>query len=351
MGLCGGPQDVEEVAISRKSQKFLRQISMDSNELNSTRKLLLLGAGESGKSTVFKQIRIINSAGYSESELKQFKWIIHRNVLDAIKILVEQVHARDIELAEANEDIADQVVLWDSENLNPEMAESISRLWADPGVQQIFERRAEFQIGDNAHYFLADVRRIGAHDYTPTTADALSARVRTSGVVSKNFDIKGAPHAVYDVGGQRSERRNWLPLFDHVTAIVFVAAISEYDQVVAEDRSKNRMHEALDLFTQVVNSKHFGDAAVMIFLNKKDLFAEKIKRVDPGTWFPDYKGGCNYEAAEAYFKQEFHRRVEDKHKKIYTYTTCATDTGNIKVVLDSVSDIYTSISMEAGVGF
>ena len=114
-------------------------------------------------------------------------------------------------LAEANEDIADQVVLWDSENLNPEMAESISRLWADPGVQQIFERRAEFQIGDNAHYFLADVRRIGAHDYTPTTADALSARVRTSGVVSKNFDIKGAPHAVYDVGGQRSERRNWLP--------------------------------------------------------------------------------------------------------------------------------------------
>ena len=106
MGLCGGPQDVEEVAISRKSQKFLRQISMDSNELNSTRKLLLLGAGESGKSTVFKQIRIINSAGYSESELKQFKWIIHRNVLDAIKILVEQVHARDIELAEANEPLA-----------------------------------------------------------------------------------------------------------------------------------------------------------------------------------------------------------------------------------------------------
>ena len=340
MGLCTGAQDPEDVEVSRKSKKFLQQISMDSNDLNSKSKLLLLGAGESGKSTVFKQIRIINSSGYSEGELKQFKWIVHRNVLDAIKILVEQVHARDIELAEANEDIADQVVLWDSENLNPEMAESISRLWADPGIQQVFERRAEFQIGDNAQYFLSDVRRIGEHDYLPTTADALSARVRTSGVVSKNFEIKGKPFAVYDVGGQRSERRNWLPLFDHVTAVVFVAAISEYDQVVAEDRSKNRMHEALDLFAQIVNSKHFGEAAVMIFLNKKDLFAEKIKKVDPGTWFPEYKGGCNYEAAEEFFKQEFHRRVEDKDKKIYTYTTCATDTGNISAVFQSVSDIY-----------
>ena len=72
MGLCGGPQDVEEVAISRKSQKFLRQISMDSNELNSTRKLLLLGAGESGKSTIFKQMKIINKDGYSKKEKMEF---------------------------------------------------------------------------------------------------------------------------------------------------------------------------------------------------------------------------------------------------------------------------------------
>ena len=164
-------------------------------------------------------------------------------------------------------------------------------------------------------------------------------RVRTSGVVSKDFNIKARQYCVYDVGGQRSERRNWLPLFDHVTAVVFVAAISEYDQVVAEDRSKNRMHEALELFTQIANSKHFADAALMIFFNKKDLFAQKITHVDPIKWFPEYKGGCDYSKFEAYIDDLFRSRVEDRTKMVYTYTTCATDTGNIKVVFDAVTDI------------
>ena len=34
----------------------------------------------------------------------------------------------------------------------------------------------------------------------------------------------------------------------------------------------------------------------MLFLNKRDLFEEKIKTVDPKKWFPDYTGGCNYDA-------------------------------------------------------
>jgi len=222
------------------------------------------------------------------------------------------------------------------------MAESVAKLWADPGVQKAFERRAEFQLGDNTAYFLGDVGRIGAAGYVPTTDDALRARVRTSGVVGKDFTIDGIPFLVYDVGGQRSERRKWLPLFDHVTLVVFVAAISEYDQVVAEDRSRNRMHEALELFRQIGNSKHFANAQICLFFNKKDLFAEKIKRVDPAQWFPDYKGGCDYSSAEAFFKDLFISSIEDKNKMIYTYTTCATDTGNVKTVLAAVKDTIMS---------
>ena len=129
---------------------------------------------------------------------------------------------------------------------------------------------------------------------------------------------------------------NGFPFFDHCSAIVFVAAISEYDQVVAEDRSKNRMQEAMDLFKQIVNSEHFRNASVILFLNKKDLFADKITKVDPGKFFPDYKGGKDYTKAEAYFKESFRALIQDKKKMIYTYTTCATDTENIKVVLDAV---------------
>ena len=341
MGVCAA-RSVNKLPLDAQqaSKRLVKLMDSDSAQLNETSKLLLLGAGESGKSTVFKQMRIINSTGYSEGELKQFRYIIHRNILDAIKVLIESANTMGLELAEANEDLGDQVLLWNAEIINPEMAEVIARLWVDAAIQQTYTRRNEFPISDNASYFLNSVSRLGADGYTPTTEDVLHSRVRTSGVVSKQFQIKDKPYLIYDVGGQRSERRKWLPLFDHVTAIVFVASISEYDQVVREDRSKNRVQESLDLFEQIVNSKHFKDVDVILFLNKKDLFAEKIKSVDPGKWFPDYKGGCNYENAEAYFLEQFKSRVENKKKTVYSYTTCATDTNNIRVVLDSVTAIH-----------
>jgi hypothetical protein len=41
---------------------------------------------------------------------------------------------------------------------------------------------------------------------------------------------------MFDVGGQRSERKKWIHCFENVTAVLFVVAISGYDQCLAEDR-------------------------------------------------------------------------------------------------------------------
>ena len=65
----------------------------------------------------------------------------------------------------------------------------------------------------------------------PTEQDVLRARVRTTGIVQQNFQIKDKKYTMFDVGGQRNERRKWIHCFDNVTAVIFVTAISEYDQV------------------------------------------------------------------------------------------------------------------------
>ena len=182
---------------------------------------------------------------------------------------------------------------------------------------------------------------------TLRSADILRCRLRTSGIVSKEFNYKSTPFEIYDVGGQRAERRKWIYHFDNVDAIVFVAAISEYNQVMTEDRSKNRLQEAIDLFGQVVNSHLFAKTDVILFLNKKDLFEEKIKTVDPAEWFPDYTGGCNFAKAEEYFKKRFEAQVEGV-KAVYKYTTCATDTGNVGVVFDAMQSIFLSRSAMGG---
>ena len=62
---------------------------------------------------------------------------------------------------------------------------------------------------------------------------------------------------------------------------MFVASLSEFDQVLYEDETKNRLDEALELFAQISNSKWFVNAALILFLNKKDLFEKKVLRRTP----------------------------------------------------------------------
>jgi guanine nucleotide-binding protein subunit alpha len=43
---------------------------------------------------------------------------------------------------------------------------------------------------------------------------------------------------MFDVGGQRSERKKWIHCFENVTSIIFCVALSEYDQVLLEESSQ-----------------------------------------------------------------------------------------------------------------
>ncbi|CAK5032266.1 unnamed protein product [Meloidogyne enterolobii] len=83
--------------------------------------------------------------------------------------------------------------------------------------------------------FLNALDRITAHTYVPTTQDILMLRITTTGIIEVKFEIKGVNFRVFDVGGQRSERKKWIHCFDDVHAIIFVVALSEYDQVLFED--------------------------------------------------------------------------------------------------------------------
>ena len=125
-------------------------------------------------------------------------------------------------------------------------------------------------------YFMKHIDRIKQPDYVVTKDDMLHVRVRTSGITTDSFVINGVPFEVYDVGGQRTERKKWVHCFEEVTAVMFVAALSEFDHVLYEDSSKNRMVEAIELFDTICNSNFFARSSIILFLNKKDLFMEKI---------------------------------------------------------------------------
>lgn len=71
----------------------------------------------------------------------------------------------------------------------------------------------------------------------PTEQDILRTRVKTTGIVEVHFSFKNLNFKLFDVGGQRSERKKWIHCFEDVTAIIFCVAMSEYDQVLHEDET------------------------------------------------------------------------------------------------------------------
>ena len=87
-------------------------------------------------------------------------------------------------------------------------------------------------------------------------------------------------------------------MFDDVSAIIFMTAISEFDQTLFEDKNTNRIKESLTLFEEICNHKLFKDTPMILFLNKKDVLEHKLGTLRLSDHFPDYKGtihhSCSY---------------------------------------------------------
>lgn len=189
--------------------------------------------------------------------------------------------------------------------------------------------------------YFDNIDRISSRNFIPTDQDILLTRVKTTGITETRFNIGNLIYRMFDVGGQRSERKKWIHCFEDVTAVVFLAAISEYDQVLIEDESVNRLQEALNLFDSICNSRWFTNTSLILFLNKVDLFREKLSRSPLRNYFPDYTGpDDDYEQASKFILSKFLALNRNPlQKQIYVHFTCATDTAQIKFVMAAVTDI------------
>lgn len=187
--------------------------------------------------------------------------------------------------------------------------------------------------------YFDSIDRISKDNYLPTDQDVLRSRVKTTGITETSFNIGDLVYRMFDVGGQRSERKKWIHCFENVTAIIFMVAISEYDQVLIEDESINRMQEALTLFDSICNSRWFGKTSTILFLNKTDIFKQKLLHSPLSDCFPDYQGGANEELARDYIMKRFTSINTSPDKQIYTHFTCATDTEQMEFVMSAVHDI------------
>ncbi|KAI9315981.1 guanine nucleotide binding protein, alpha subunit [Dichotomocladium elegans] len=341
MGCCHSAEAQEDKA---RNVEIENQIKRDKLNLRNEVKMLLLGAGESGKSTILKQMKLIHDDGYTLEERDAFKEIIFSNTVQSMRVILEAMDDMGVapslpENAHHASVIMDMPVQIERDSLPPEVTQAVKALWRDPNLQSVFDRSNEFQLNDSAKYYFDSIDRIGDPNYLPTDQDVLRSRVKTTGITETTFNIGELTYRMFDVGGQRSERKKWIHCFENVTAIIFLVAISEYDQVLIEDETVNRMQEALTLFDSICNSRWFVKTSIILFLNKIDIFKEKLPKHPLNESFPDFGGPNTYEAASEYILNRFVSLNQADTKQIYTHFTCATDTKQIKFVMAAVNDI------------
>lgn len=153
MGCCNSVEAIDDLGKIR-DQEIEDQIKKDRQTMSNQVKLLLLGSGESGKSTLLKQMRIIHEGEFPEEERLAYREIIFSNLIESMKSLVYAMNKLKIPLNEDAREAYELIIESINHDLNYDLPDDIANaihiLWQDDGINATYERRNEFQLIDSA---------------------------------------------------------------------------------------------------------------------------------------------------------------------------------------------------------
>jgi len=339
---CGPKQSAEE-----KSSKELEAQLRDERFQDLFKfKVLLLGAGETGKSTIVKQIKLAHNKIPTDKENEAIADSLHQNVIDCMKTLIyactnfEEQEKKKLEESKSdarNPYIMDpetkrtavRVQSWDEnggqgKRIDGEFADEIVKLWESEAIKKTYKRNDEFWLLDSCKYYFTHVERFAFSAFKPTAEDSVMARIRTTGIVVSAIEEKNPPleieqygtfpglnvpdmirYQVVDVGGQKNERKKWMHCFDDVKCVLFLISLAEYNQKMFEIPGGNRMDDSLQLLGDISKKKEFEKTPLFVFMNKKDVFKEMLVNFPLSNKFPEYKDGANDIKGIDFLKQKY----------------------------------------------
>ncbi|KAL3117596.1 hypothetical protein niasHT_000331 [Heterodera trifolii] len=360
-------ESVDEAKVVEKVEIIVRKIQLQKSQaiddelkkeaINNIRivKVLLLGASNSGKSTVAKQMRILHTEGFTEAEKIHYKYMVHSNYIDFFSQIAKGIAKFGIKVAPKERDlVATFEQAYYGQFMNLDQADDLIALIRTflefACVKQVInERLNELDVPDNTEYLLENAQRILTEHYSPTHDDIIHARAATKGIYEIIFAFREFKIRLIDVGGQKTERRKWIHCFEGVAAILFIVSLSCYNQVMEEDSQINQMSDSIEMFKTMYRNRFLRSSSFIMFLNKKDIFAKKIHQIPMEQFLPKFgdkmkanpnlSGDELYSAALEFVKQMFSSVRRQDKRQIYTHVTNATDTRNIDFVFNATCDI------------
>ncbi|XP_052227931.1 guanine nucleotide-binding protein G(i) subunit alpha-3-like isoform X2 [Dreissena polymorpha] len=378
----------------KRSQSIDNQIQQDQEQKKNELTLLLLGGAYSGKSTFVKQLRIHYGDGFPEEERLPYTNQVHETVSGAAIKIIEHMQSEHIrfeseELQNAAADFhqrnpvvnfndmltksytADDMQTARGANsllamacnelgkrfaymnvkcggLSKQDQDLLLEMWKDEGFQRGFKglltaKCSVRSIRPQELYFCSNISRMLAEDYVPSHQDILFIRRPTLGVIEHHFNVDDFIYRVIDVAGQKSQRKKWIHLFENVTVVLFFVSLSAFDENLEEDEALNTLQDSLQTFREVSHNHYLDKTDFLLFLNKFDLFAEKLRSTKFSAHIQDYDGDNTPEACIKYIREQFHQH-RPCHKQVYTHVSCATDVVMMSDLLSKVLNIVAEIN-------
>nr|AAG32089.1 heterotrimeric G protein alpha subunit [Caenorhabditis elegans] len=337
----------------RGHMEIEKELALEKKTYGSHIKILILGGPLSGKSTIFKQMQIIHVDGFkTDQELIQYRGLIDNNIRDiylqliagsrVVGIPLDPIEHITYEIDEIYAPMSDAF----SVRTISELLEPLTEFWNSKQIQEIYKRRCEFELLDSTKYYLENLTRIADPTYLPNQEDIVHSRKATMSINSIVFEYTGVSLLMIDVGGQRSERKKWLHLFDDAKVVLFVIDLTGYAKRSEESRMELSrfpkffrdvgsnaydMKVALKIFNEVAAASALANAVFLLFFNKVDLFKEILSQVNLQPCFSKFDGENTYEETSKYICEKFIRAASSK-KSVFPHFTTATNTENVKLV-------------------
>ena len=270
---------MQRTQLVKSSFSFLvSSMERSTSEIGAVADSKTTGAGESGKSTVLKQMKLLYAQGFTKSEKEEWRAIIFQNIQGAFKVIIDAMEELSIPFENEKNKVSSNwpVEFWTIDaysvrsnmsmpsSLKTTLVQRICCQWLTCSRSRICGLMEEFNkqlrramnslyttisnsmfstrnpliktVLNNVRSFFLDVDRLFARDYVPTDQDVLRSRLRTTGITETIFDLGSLTYRMFDVGGQRSERKKWIHCFENVNCLLFLVAISGYDQCLVEDK-------------------------------------------------------------------------------------------------------------------
>jgi len=287
-------------------------------------------------------MKAFNLDTITDAEQLTYREVIRSSILRYVHNLVLVCGDLGLELNTSNHGIAEEFKLSSialstnntSLTLTREMADKITRLWADPSIKEAHRRYEEEHRSSfskrNVEDFLNSIDRFVGDSFEVSHDDILTLdSIDTStGVRELEWAVENCSFQSIDMSAQRGSMKKWLPCFQDITAVIFCAALDEFDMWLPDAPHVNRMWETLKDFDVLVSTSWFAKTNFILLLTRKDIFEEKIKRgVSLQKCFPEYCGN-SFDDACTFVRDKFLSKSRSGND-IYTHITVGSNTENI----------------------